>query len=441
MLLLSGMSLLLFIALAFGTYEGWLGATQAKPLAAGVTPTPTPVTGGPLTFPLASTVSTEQLMLPTNHMLLFEQLNDVYLVPIINRPVVGTGTPAPTPDPANNPQALHLPGYHLNSSAPPILTPSGQLLYSGDGIWETDPLNSHPVQIAKFAKDQIITSMVLSHDGSTLAWSTVPVNGVGQRGLYVERLGASAQQIYQQQAGKCPCFRVFSFQDGTGKQADATLLLTDDRGDQNPAQFGLWSLNLAQPQRQPVPLLPVAPEQGPLIFNAQDNALLYSDNKMLAPLPNDKSMPLNLSSISYANSLYLASVNNTSSALNDQQLILPSQKEQSNIGNYRWVTTPTFAPGGATLVYVVFAVDEESPYQRYSSLYTVSVNGSGSQLHVAKPQLLATANTRVMELGPWLDDQIVTFYADGWIYALNIQDNTIARITGTGSYAHIIGVI
>src|SRR5438105_4353742 len=130
-----------------------------------------------------------------------------------------------------------------------------------------------------------------------------------------------------------PRFRVFSFQDGTGKQANSTLLLTDDRGDQNPAQFGLWSLDLAHQQRQPIQILPVAPEQGPLIFNAENNALLYSDNKMLAPLPNDKSMPLNSASISYANSLYVASINKTSSVLNDQQLILPAQKEQSNIGN------------------------------------------------------------------------------------------------------------
>jgi hypothetical protein len=286
--------------------------------------------------------------------------------------------------------------------------------------------------------------MVLSRDGSILAWSIVPVNGVGQSGLYIERLGASAQQIYQQQAGKCPCFRVFSFQDGPGKQANSSLLLTDDRGDQNPAQFGLWSLNLAQSQRlprQPVQLLPVAPEQGPLLFNAQNNALLYSDNKMLAPLPNDKSMPLNLSSTSYANSLYMASINKTSSALNAQQQILPAQKEQSTISNYRWVTTPTFAPGGSTLVYVVFAVDEQNPYQRYSSLYTVQVDGSSSQLHTDKPQLLATANTRIMDLGPWFNDHIVTFFADGWIYALDIQDNTIAKLTNTQSYAHIIGII
>jgi hypothetical protein len=441
MFLLCGMSLVLFIGLAVGTYEGWIGAIESKPLPAGVTPTPTPVAGGPLTFPLASVAADEQLMLPTNHVLLFEQLNNIYLVPIVNQPVVGAGTPAPTPDPADKPKALNLPGYHFNSSAPPILTPSGQLLYSGDGIWETNPLNSHPVQIASFAKDQVITSMVLSQDGSTLAWSTVPTDGSGQSGLYIERLGSSAQQIYLQQAGQCPCFRIFSFENGTGKQADSTLLLTDDRGDQNPAQFGLWSLNLAQPQRRPVQLLPAAPAQGPLLFNAQNNALLYSDNKMLAPLPNDKSLPLNVASMAYANSLYMASLNKTSSALNDQQLILADQKEQSNIGNYRWVTTPTFAPGGTMLVYVVFSVDGQGPYQRYSSLYTVQVNGSGAQMSAGKPQLLATANTRVMELGPWFNDHIVTFYADGWIYALDTQNNTIARITSTQSYAHIVGII
>jgi hypothetical protein len=436
------MSLLLFTGLAVGTYEGWIGAIESKPLPAGVTPTPTPVIGGPLTFPLASAVSDEQLMLPTTHMLLFEQLNNVYLVPIVNQPVVGAGTPQPTPNPADKPKALNLPGYHFNSSAPPILTPSGQLLYSGDGIWETDPLhNSQPVQIAKFAKGQIITSMVLSQDGSTLAWSTVPANGSGQSGLYVERLGSSAQQIYHQQSGQCPCFRVFSFENGTGQQADSTLLLTDDRGDQNPAQFGLWSFDLTQSQRKPVQLLPVAPAQGPLLFNAQNNALLYSDNKMLAPLPNDKSLPLNLASMAYANSLYMASINKSSSALDDQQLILPDQKEQSNIGNYRWVTTPSFAPGGATLVYVVFSADEQGPYQRYSSLYTVQVNGSGAQIHTGKPQLLATANTRVMELGPWFNDHIVTFYADGWIYALDIQNDMIAGITNTQSYAHIVGIV
>jgi hypothetical protein len=441
MFLLCGMSLVLFTSLAFGTYEGWIGAMEAKPLPAGVTPTPTPVTGGPLTFPLASTATDRQLVLPDNHMLLFEQLNTIYLVPIVNQPVVGAGTPAPTPNPADKPRALNLPGYHFNSSAPPILTPSGQLLYSGDGIWETNPLNNHPVQIAKFATGQIITSMALSQDGKMLAWSTAPANGSGQSGLYIERLGSSAQQIYQQQAGQCPCFRIFSFESGAGKQADATLLLTDDRGDQNPAQFGLWSLNLAQSQPRPVQLLPAAPAQGPLLFDAQRDALLYSDNKMLAPLPSDKSLPLNLASMAYANSLYMASINGASSALANQQLILPDQKEQSNIGNYRWITTPTFAPDGTTLVYIVFSVDSQGPYLRYSSLYTVQINGAGAQMRVGQPQLLATANTRVIELGPWLNDHIVTFYADGWIYALDMQSDTIARITNTQAYAHIVGII
>ncbi len=441
MFVMSGLALMLFIALTFGTYMGFINTSGTKPVAAGQTPTPTPVTGWPLTFPTLSTTPITQLALPTNHALLFEQLNDIYLVPIINQPVEGANTPNPTPDPRNKPQALHLPGYRYNRSASPILTPSGQLIYSGDGIWETTVLHGQPKRIATLAEGQTITSLILSNDGSTLAWSTAPITGVGRTTLYTERLGALSQQVYQQEASACPCFRIFSFIEQPGKQANSTLLLTDDRGDHNRAQFGLWSLDLAQAQRRPIQLLSAAPAQGPVLFNDQDNTLLYSNNKMLVPLPNDRSMPLDLASEQYANSLYIASINRASSALQSPQQILPAQKEQSNIGNYRWITTPTFAPGGQTLIYVVFAADGQDPYGRHSSLYTVQMDNAGSQLHAEQPQLLAAATSSIFELGPWLNSHIVTFYADGWIYALDIQSNEIARITNTQAYVHIIGAV
>src|SRR5258708_8602284 len=65
-------------------------------------------------------------------------------------------------------------GYIYSEAVPPVLTPSGQLLYTGDGIWLTDPFGGTPTQIADLPADQVITSIALSHDGKMIALITNP---------------------------------------------------------------------------------------------------------------------------------------------------------------------------------------------------------------------------------------------------------------------------
>ncbi len=78
-------------------------------------------------------------------------------------------------------------GYVYNEAVPPILTPSGQVIYSGDGIWSTDISSGTTTQIADLSQGQVITSMALSKDGKMIAWSTEPADGTGTIDLHAVR--------------------------------------------------------------------------------------------------------------------------------------------------------------------------------------------------------------------------------------------------------------
>jgi Tol biopolymer transport system component len=105
------------------------------------------------------------------------------------------------------------------------------------------------------------------------------------------------------------------------------------------------------------------------------------------------------------------------------------------------VATPRFSADGRTIVYVEFSSDSQAPFDRHNALYTVQVGGSGSHLQVGKPRLLATASSLLLELGPWLNNRILTFYSDGSLYALDIRTGATATIVQTQAYAHIIAVV
>src|SRR5205085_7457751 len=92
----------------------------------------------------------------------------------------------------------------------PILTPSGQLLYSGDGIYLMDNLGGTPEKIAALAANQVVTSLVLSSDGTTIAWSTEPPSGDGVIDLYAGPW-ASPGKVFAQSSSNCPCFRILTF--------------------------------------------------------------------------------------------------------------------------------------------------------------------------------------------------------------------------------------
>jgi hypothetical protein len=417
LLVLVGLLLLLFTGLLIHSLP------QAIHQSSTSSPTSQSENTDPLQFPGDAAATPVQT--PAGSYVVYEQQNNIYLVP------TGGGTP----------QVITTPGYIYNRAVPPILLPSGKLLYSGDGLWLTDVFSGSPQQIATLPPDQVITSMVLSSDGSTIAWSSEPADGSGMITIYAGPLTASTI-VYQHAATDCPCFRVFSFMQGTGQQGNSTLLLTDDRGDHRAVQYGLWRFSLnANPPSDPQKLLGEEPLQAPLALAPSGNTLLYSSLEGVVPVPSDGSVPGDVATLSYANSLFMTALDDKPVFQNPSHVILPEQRDLNNSGAYHWVTTPIFSPDGHTLAYVEFSSDAQSPFDRHSALYIVHISGSGSRLHVGRPQLLATSTARLVELGAWLNNQMLTFYADDSVYALDVQSGSVSTIVHTGEYARITAIV
>ncbi len=424
MLVLVGMLLLLFTG-----QLAW-NISQTVAHKADTRPRPTATVDkdvGPLLPPGKS--SAPQLTLPTGKYVVYEQQNGISVVPVSG----GIAT------------LLTTPGYSYNRAVPARITPSGQLLYSGNGLWLADIFYGTTKQIATLPAGQVITSLALSDDGTTIAWSTEPANGVGKTVLYAGLLEQSAP-IYQHDAIDCPCYRVFSFLNGTNKQADSTLLLTDDRGDHHAVMYGLWSFNLNGTSSEPQLLLPGDSPQGPLALSS-NNTLLYSTSLGIVPTTDDQSVPVDIASLNYANSLSMTSINAPTSvgdstfSKNGFHMVLPEQQYLSNSAAYHWVTTPTFSSDGHTLVYVEFSSDAQVPFDRHNAVYIVHSTGSDSHLSVGKPQLLATSTDLFVELGAWISSSMLTFYSDGTLYALDTTNGATAPILRTKTYARAIAVV
>jgi hypothetical protein len=156
-------------------------------------------------------------------------------------------------------------------------------------------------------------------------------------------------------------------------------------------------------------------------------------------MPTDKSVPDDVATLNYPNSLDMTTVDGQ--PLATSQVLLSEQHALSNRAVYHWETTPVFTPDGHTLLYVEFSSQTQAPYDRSSALFEVQVSGSGKNLNVSKPQLLAGSTARLLELGPWLNNHILTFYGDGTLYALDIQSGAVATIAQTKTYARIIAVV
>ena len=395
--------------------------------AASPTLTPTPTVTSPLTPP--NNVIVSPLQLPTNHMVLYEQQNGIYMV---------SSTAESTS------QQINAPGYVYNEAIRPILTPSGQLLYSGSqnnstGIWQTDIYNGTTTQIMSFASDTIITSMALSNDGTSIAWSTGPLNGNGLVDLYAGPLTSPAK-VFEQSATDCPCFHVFGFMNGTGKQGDSTLLLTDDLQSHEANQNGLWTFDLTNPSATPQQLLTEDAQQGPLALAPYSNVLLYSSNEGVTPVPTDGSVPTYVATLYYANSLNVTTLSGQPITVGPTQTILAEQHNLRNSADYHWVTTPVFTTDGHTIVYVEFNSDSQSPYDRTSAIFEAQINDSGNSLAVGRPRPLATSTDQLLELGPWFNNHTLTFYSDNSLYAVDIQTGATAFIVHAGTYARIIAV-
>ncbi len=368
--------------------------------------------------------SQPSIQLPGSYYVIYEQQNTISVITTTHK----------------QPQVLNTPGYIYNRSVSPLLTSDGHILYSGDGLWLASISGGTPQQIATLPANQVITSLVLSRDGTTVAWSTEPLAGTGNVTIYAGPLKKSVP-VYQHSATDCPCFRVFSFLQGTHKQGNSSLLLADDRGSHRAVQYGLWSLNLSQkPLQNPHQVLSSAQTSGPQILAPDGNTLLYSSYEGFVPFPTNASTPADMESLTYANSLDITTLSGNTPALSTTQVILPEQNELSNSSAYRWVTTPRFTPDGHTLLYVEFSSDAYPPYNRHSALYSVQIAGSGTHLKVGTPRLLATTSAYLIELGAWLNPHVITFYADGSLYAFDIQNGAYKQLINTSFYTHIAAV-
>lgn len=393
------------------------------------TPTATPqLTASPTPVPPIFTANGQpvsSLQLPSGHFVLYEQQNSIYMVS----------------SSGGLPQAITTPGYLYSQAVRPILTPEGQLLYAGDGLWITDIFDGVPRQIAQIDSDQVITSLALSADGSTLAYTVELASGKGTIDLYAGPLSSPAL-VYEQTTDDCPCFRVFSFLYGQGKKGDSTLLLADSQNSFNGVQYGLWAMDLTKtPVDPPTQLLDEDSLQGPLLMAPFSNLLLYSSDEGTAPVPTDESVPSDIAALSYANNLQLASIGGNPPSLSSSWIVLPEQTNLSSPADYRWETTPLFSPDGHTLIYVEFSSEPQAPYDRISAVYEVQLSGTGSHLRVGVPQLLVTSTARLLELGPWFNSHVLTFYADGTLYAMDIQSRAATSIVQTNAYARIITVV
>lgn len=395
--------------------------TQGHSHAASVTPVPyvTP-SATPVIF-VPGNVSVPSLQLPARHYVLYEQQDGIYMVDGV----------------AGLPQKMSTPGYIYNQAVHPLITSSGQLLYSGNGVWLTDIFGGTAQRIATLAPNEVIASMALSSDGTTVAWSTEPAGGNGLLDIYAGPLTAPVK-VFEQATTNCPCFRVFTFMNGSS----TTLLLTDGQQSHESLQFGLWSLDLRQPlPAGPHLLMDSNAPQGPLALGPSANVLLYSSYEGSVAVPTNNSVPTDVATLNYANSLKVTTLSGKPLALDTPQVILADQRELGNSAAYHWVTTPVFTLDGHTLIYVEFSSQAQAPYNRSNAVFMVHINGTGKHLHVDKPQLLATSNALLLELGAWFNGHILTFYSDGTLYAMDISSGAVATIAQTGTYARVIGVV
>ena len=390
----------------------------------GIEPTVTPT--APLPFYAPSNTNMSTLQLPSGHYIIYETPTHIRLVSTTDGSTL----------------SLYTPSYAYNLAVKPVLTPTGQLIYAGsNSIWITDIFDQQPTEIAQASPNTVIASLALSQDGKMIAWSTEPSNGTGQISIYAGPL-ASPVLVFQQSIQNCPCFRVFSFLNGTTATDDNTLLLTDDHGSGEALQYGLWSLDISAPLASPRQIMDETSQQGPLTFVPYSNTLLYSPYEGAVPAPTDFSVPSDVAALSYPNSLSIATLSGSPLTLNDSQVVLPGQANlASNAARNRWITTPSFSPDGQTLVYVEFSSDTQPPYDRHSAIYTVQVSGSGSSLHVSQPHLVTISTTKLLELGAWLNSHIITLYGDGSIYAMDVQTGVLDLLASPGGYLSILGTI
>ena len=91
---------------------------------------------------------------------------------------------------------------------------------------------------------------------------------------------------------------------------------------------------------------------------------------------------------------------------------------------------------------VEFSTDTQAPYERHSSLWTVQISGSGGQMQIGHPQLIAGSTARLLELGPWLNSHVITVYGDSTIYALDTQSGALTTLVqASARYLRILATV
>lgn len=395
-----------------------------------LTPSPTPQSESNGLFEFSGKTASQPLQVAGGQYVVYEALDGLYAVQL------GGGTP----------QKLNTPDYSYSRSILPQVTPIGQVLYVGsNGIWLSDIFGGVARQIEQVPNDRVVTSLVLSRDGLSLAWSTVPKSGNGTVNLYEGKLG-HGKLVYQQLNTNCPCYRAFAFLEDGKAQEPQHLFLTDDRGDRRAAQYGLWVLDLPAANdptlaADPRLLLGDDVSQMPLLLMPNSNALLYSTYSGVVPAPTDNSVPNDIAAQNNPNSLALASLGTQAKELGKAQIFLPEQHGLDNNAEYHWVVSPRLSTDGHTLVYVIFSSDDQAPFTRHSALYITKINTAKRQVQVEEPGVLAISSARFVELGPWASDRIVTCYADNALYALDVTTGAMGIVTKGSGYMRIVAVV
>ena len=377
--------------------------------------------------------------LPAGRTVLYEQNGNIYSTTTEEPPSVNQdemATAQATPDVVPQPFLLNTPGYIYNRGVSPLVTPTRQLIYTGTGLWINDLAHNQARSLVSIGDDQVVTSLVLSRDGSQLAWSVAPKDGQGMIQIFAGPINAT-KLVYEQSATHCPCFRVFSFWPASNATGHDTLLLTDDQGDTGPVQHGLWIFPIhSGASSQPTLILQNDPPQGPLAISPYDATLLYTTYEGSVAVPGN--LPADLASVEYANSLMVGTLQNNSPYLNDNHVVLAEQNVQENNEQYHWLMQPSFSPDGQTVVYVQFSADSQGSFSRTNALYIIRMRGTVAP---TQPTLIATTGANYVEFGSWWDAHTVTVFMDNELYALDVQRGMLAKITATPGYAHEIAVL
>jgi hypothetical protein len=336
---------------------------------------------------------------------------------------------------AATPEKLTTPGY--TSLVTPQLTSDGHLLYAGNGLYLADlsQIEATPLQIVSIdTTRQVIASMAISADGQQVFWTVEPHNGSGAITLYEATLTASGASspmaLYSQPAGACPCYAIFGLGPASATGVP-TLLLTDDLGTPADQGTGLWVFDQAHHQIGQE-LLSEKEGQIPLALSPNRTQLAYAPTTGEVPEPTDGSVPQQVGSQPYGNSM---SVAGWTANISNPVTIVPSQTNIHTFSTYHWITTPIFSPDGKSIAYIQFSSDDNGPYDRHSTLYTAATNGSGA------PAVIVNFTVRLVELGGWLDSHTLLLYADGGIYALDTRSAAISLLAVVTRYSHIIGLV